>query len=139
MRSFLSYTLARLVLFLAASGLAYLFGARYMLALLIGLVISAPVSYVLLTRQRDALSASILQSIARFRGISQRLDEGSRKEDQTETGHEAATETGTEQQPEFADPGPEEAGEESGTTEITRTTSGDEGLAADGGTTVRGE
>lgn len=95
MRSVLTYTAARLLLFAVALGVVYLLGARGYLALLIALVASALVSYVLLSPQRDALSRQVVEWGARIRSVGRRLDAGAGKED----------------------PGPESPAEPGGTTE----------------------
>lgn len=81
MRSVLAYTLARALLFAAALGIVYLLGARGFLALVIALVASGLMSYVLLARQRDAMSEKLVQGIARVKDTRQRLEEGAQKED----------------------------------------------------------
>lgn len=79
MRSVLVYTGARLLLFLAALGLVYLVGARGLLAVAIAVLVSGLASYVLLSRQRDAMSGRI---VAGARGLSSRLDAGAQAEDE---------------------------------------------------------
>jgi hypothetical protein len=78
MRATLSYTLGRLLLFVAALGLMYLAGARGLLLVGLALLISGIISFVVLSRLRDAMSGSITSRISGFR---ERLDEGSRAED----------------------------------------------------------
>jgi hypothetical protein len=78
MRATLSYTLGRLLLFLAALGLMYVSGARGLLLVGLALLISGIISFVVLSRLRDAMSGSITSRISSFR---ERLDEGSRAED----------------------------------------------------------
>ncbi|HUY51396.1 MAG TPA: DUF4229 domain-containing protein [Streptosporangiaceae bacterium] len=78
MRSTIAYTCARILLFVAATGLLYLAGASGLLLLGLALVISGIISYVVLSRQRDAMSGAIA---ARFQGLRGRLDAGSRAED----------------------------------------------------------
>jgi hypothetical protein len=78
MRATLSYTLARLLLFVAALGLMYLAGARGLLLVGLALLISGIISFVVLSQLRDAMSGSITSRISGFR---ERLDEGSRAED----------------------------------------------------------
>jgi cell division protein FtsW (lipid II flippase) len=98
MRSVLAYTAARIVLFVVALGIVYLAGARGLLALAIAVLASGLVSFVLLSRQRDAVSGVL---VSRFRGFrqprdrparpgrlpsrlrefGQRIDEGTRAED----------------------------------------------------------
>jgi Protein of unknown function (DUF4229) len=78
MRATLSYTLGRLVLFVAVLGLMYLAGARGLLLVGLALLISGIISFVVLSPLRDAMSGSITSRISSFR---ERLDEGSRAED----------------------------------------------------------
>lgn len=81
MRSVITYTGARLLLFVAAFGLVYMLGGRGVVGLVIALVISGLASYVLLAGQRDAMSRSIVERINRLRSVGQRLDEAAAKED----------------------------------------------------------
>ena len=96
MRSVFAYTAARLVLFVVALGIVYLAGARGFLALAIAVMISGLASFVLLSRQRDAMSGALVSRlrasraqrdsgsaglVARAREIGQRIDEGTRAED----------------------------------------------------------
>jgi Protein of unknown function (DUF4229) len=78
MRATFAYTAARIVLFAVTLGLLYLVGARGLLLVALALVISGIVSFVLLSRQRDAMSGAIAGRISNFR---ERIDEGSRAED----------------------------------------------------------
>ena len=78
MRATLFYSLGRLLLFVAALGLMYLAGARGLLLVGLALLISGVISFVVLSRLRDAMSGSITSRISSFR---HRLDEGSRAED----------------------------------------------------------
>jgi len=78
MRATLAYTSARILLFIAALGVLYLAGARRFLLVGLALVVSGIVSFVVLSRQRDAMSGAISARIGSFR---ERLDEGSRAED----------------------------------------------------------
>jgi len=79
MRATLAYTTARIVLFLIAAVLFYLAGARGLLLLGLDLVVSGVASYVVLSRQRDAMSGALVR---RFRLFRSRLDQGARSEDQ---------------------------------------------------------
>ena len=81
MRATLAYTTARIVLFVVAAGLFYLAGARGLLLLGLALVVSGVASYVVLSRQRDAMSGAL---VTRFRSLRSRIDEGARSEDQDE-------------------------------------------------------
>ncbi len=78
MRSTIAYTTARILLFVVVTGLLYLAGAQGLLLLGLALLISGIISYVLLSRQRDAMSSAITSRLQGFRG---RLDSGSRAED----------------------------------------------------------
>ncbi len=53
------YTLLRFGLFFVLWGLLYLFGVRGLLAALIALVLSVPLSFVLLARPRAAFAAQL--------------------------------------------------------------------------------
>ncbi|WP_017623169.1 DUF4229 domain-containing protein [Nocardiopsis chromatogenes] len=78
MRSVLAYTAARLLLFGVAYGVMYLLGARAWLAVILAALVSGLVSYILLSRQRDAVSERIT---ARTDRMSRRLVEGAAHED----------------------------------------------------------
>jgi hypothetical protein len=79
MRATLAYSTMRLLLFIACLLLIYLAGARGLLLVALALVVSGIVSFVVLSRQRDAMSGSLVSS---FRGFRARLDEGSGSEDE---------------------------------------------------------
>ena len=85
MRSVLAYTTARLLLFVAATGLLYLAGARGLLLLGLALLISGIASYVLLSRQRDRMSGALSNRLSGTRGrvseFRRRLDDGAAAED----------------------------------------------------------
>lgn len=78
MRSVLVYTLSRLALFAATAGVLYLVGARGFLLLALAILISGVISFVLLSRQRDAVSSSVSERASRIR---QGLAEGAARED----------------------------------------------------------
>jgi Protein of unknown function (DUF4229) len=78
MRATFTYSLARILLFVTTLGILYLVGARGLLLIAAALVISGIISFVVLSRQRDAMSGAISSRIGGFR---QRLDEGTRAED----------------------------------------------------------
>ena len=88
MRSTIAYTTARILLFVAATALLYLLGARGLLLLGLALLISGIASYVLLSRQRDAMSGALTARLTGVRGtftdFRARLDEGTRAEDADE-------------------------------------------------------
>jgi len=79
MRATLAYSSARILLFVVVLGLLYLLGARGLLLAGLALLISGIISFMVLSRQRDAMSGAITSRIGRFR---RRLDEGTRAEDQ---------------------------------------------------------
>jgi hypothetical protein len=85
MRYTLAYTSARILLFIVTAGVLYLAGARGLLLLGLALVISGIVSFVVLSRQRDAMSAAIAGRISgardRFAGFRSRIDAGAGVED----------------------------------------------------------
>jgi hypothetical protein len=98
MRTGLTYTSARLLLLVAAIGLLRLAGARGFLLLALAFVISALASYVLLSKQRDAMSSAIARRLGknakpgerkprrrRLAEFRARLEEGTRAEDPRET------------------------------------------------------
>jgi len=92
MRSALAYTSARILMFGVAVMLLYLAGARGLLLLGLGLVISALASYILLNRQRqliaDRLNGRLGKAGSRVTEFRERLNEGTRAEDEL-TGDEA--------------------------------------------------
>jgi Protein of unknown function (DUF4229) len=81
----LAYTTARLLLFVAATGLLFLAGARGLLLLGLALLVSGIASYVLLSRQRDRMSGSLSARLSGTRGrvteFRRRLDAGAQAED----------------------------------------------------------
>lgn len=78
MRATLAYTTARILLFVAAVGLIYLTGVRGFALLILALLASGAASYVLLSRQRDAISGALTNRLSAFRT---RLDAGAKAED----------------------------------------------------------
>lgn len=78
MRATLSYTILRLLLFFAAILALYWAGVGGIMLVALAAVISALISYVVLSRLRDSMSVSLTTRMSRFR---QRLDEGTRSED----------------------------------------------------------
>jgi Protein of unknown function (DUF4229) len=78
MRSVLIYSLSRLALFAATAGVLFLVGARGFLLLALAILISGVVSFVLLSRQRDAVSNSVTERASRIRDS---LAEGAARED----------------------------------------------------------
>lgn len=88
MRALLYYTAARVVLFAVALGLLYLLGARSWLLLLLALLASGLASYILLSRQRDAV-AEVVRAWLRRSG--QKLDAAAAAEDSAEEQHRRET------------------------------------------------
>jgi hypothetical protein len=88
MRTGLAYTSARILLLVVALVLLYLAGARGFLLLALAFVVSALASYVLLSRQRDAMSGILARRLSkasrRAAEFRARLDDGARAEDDDE-------------------------------------------------------
>ncbi|WP_433329611.1 DUF4229 domain-containing protein [Spirillospora sp. CA-294931] len=78
MRSVFLYTAARFGIFLATAGILFLFGARDLLLLGLAVLISGVISFVLLSRQRDAMSAAVVTGV---RGGRAKLDKSRTSED----------------------------------------------------------
>lgn len=74
----LRYTVLRLVLLVAAAAVLYAVGARGVLLVVLAVLVSGLASLPLLSRQRDAVSARLVQRSQRAR---RRLDEGAATED----------------------------------------------------------
>jgi hypothetical protein len=85
MRTAFAYTSARILLFCGATGLLYLIGARGLLLLALALLVSGIVSYVLLSKQRDAMSGALSTRLRNGRNraadLRSRLEEGASAED----------------------------------------------------------
>jgi uncharacterized protein (DUF58 family) len=84
--SILAYTSARILIFGCAVILLYVAGARGLLLLFLGLLISALASYILLNRQRqliaDKLNGRLGKAGSRFTELRERLEEGTTAEDE---------------------------------------------------------
>ena len=87
--SILAYTSARILIFGCAVILLYVAGARGLLLLFLGLIISALASYILLNRQRqliaDKLNGRLGKAGSRFTEFRERLEEGAKAEDDAAT------------------------------------------------------
>jgi hypothetical protein len=85
MRTTFAYASARILLLVVAVILLYLVGARGLLLLALAFVISGIASFVLLSRQRDRISAVLSERVrngrGRMAGFRARLEEGARAED----------------------------------------------------------
>jgi hypothetical protein len=83
--SILAYTSARILIFGCAVILLYVAGARGVLLLFLGLVISALASYILLNRQRaiiaDKLNGRLSRAGSKAAELRDRLEEGTKAED----------------------------------------------------------
>jgi len=78
MRATFAYTTARILLFVVVLGVLYLVGITGLPLLALAVLISGLASFLVLSRQRDAMAGAITSRISNFR---QRLDEGTRAED----------------------------------------------------------
>lgn len=78
MRATLTYTLLRVLIFLAAAIILALFGLRGIPLILLALVISAIISLLFLSRLRDRMSVSLSGRLSRF---GSKLDAGTKSED----------------------------------------------------------
>ncbi|HEY6787394.1 MAG TPA: DUF4229 domain-containing protein [Trebonia sp.] len=85
MRTTLAYTSARILLFVASLVVLHLAGAQGWLLILLALLVSGLASYILLSRQRDrmsaALSGRLTKAGAKAAEFRSRLDEGAAAED----------------------------------------------------------
>jgi Protein of unknown function (DUF4229) len=85
MRSTLAYTSARILLFIAALAVFYLIGARGLVLIILALLTSGIVSFVVLYKARDRMSASLTSGLTGVRSrvseFSERIDEGTTAED----------------------------------------------------------
>jgi hypothetical protein len=85
MRTGLAYTSARILLLVIAILLLYLAGARGILLVGLAFVVSALASYVLLSKQRDAMSGALNRRLSkvgrRAAEFRARLEEGAAAED----------------------------------------------------------
>lgn len=98
MRSWLTYTAARVLLFAAAFGVVYLFGAREWLALILAWVLSGLASYVLLSKWRDQMSQSVVDwsNKRQDKSVGDRLVGGAAREDEIQDELLRAQEAGVE-------------------------------------------
>jgi UPF0716 family protein affecting phage T7 exclusion len=92
--SILAYTSARILMFGCAVILLYVAGARGVLLLVLGLVISAVGSYILLNKQRqiiaDKLNGRVSKVGAKAAEFRERLEDGTKTEDAEDTEDEEA-------------------------------------------------
>jgi hypothetical protein len=103
MRSGLAYTGARIGLFAVALGVLYLAGERGLWLFLLALLISGLASFVLLSRQRDRMSAAVstrlIKTQAKAAELRTRLEEGAAAEDATEDAAEDSQDSEDQQAP----------------------------------------
>ena len=94
--SILAYTSARILIFGCSVILLYVAGARGLLLLFLGLVISALASYILLNRQRqliaEKLNGRLGKAGSKFTELRERLEEGTKAEDDETEGTATADE-----------------------------------------------
>ena len=64
MKAFAVYTAGRVLVFAGLTAVLYLLGLRGFLVVLAALLLSLPVSYLVLARQRAALSAEVERRVA---------------------------------------------------------------------------
>ena len=84
MRATFAYASARILLLVVSVIVLYLVGARGLLLLALAFVISGIASFVLLSRQRDRISAAFSERVrngGRLAGFRARIEEGARAED----------------------------------------------------------
>jgi hypothetical protein len=83
--SILAYTSARILMFGCAVIILYLAGARGLLLLFLGLIVSALASYILLNKQRaiiaEKLNGKLGKAGSKVSELRGRLDEGAKAED----------------------------------------------------------
>jgi ABC-type transport system involved in cytochrome bd biosynthesis fused ATPase/permease subunit len=84
----LVYTASRLTVFVVVAAVLAFLGMRGILLLLVAVVVSGLLSYVLLSRQRDAMSQSVVQRGERLR---RRMREATESEDEADDAMRAAT------------------------------------------------
>ena len=86
MRTTLAYTSARILIFVVATVLLYLAGARGFLLLALAFLVSALASFILLSKQRDIMAGALANRMSRRRaragGFRARLEEGAQAEDE---------------------------------------------------------
>jgi hypothetical protein len=68
-----TYTAGRLALFLVVAALLYAIGFRTFALVLLALVISMPLSYLVLRRQREAFAAQVAQRVEHRRAEKEKL------------------------------------------------------------------
>jgi membrane protein implicated in regulation of membrane protease activity len=85
MKAFAVYTAGRLLVFVGLAALLYLVGLRGFLLVAAAIVLSLPVSYVLLARQRAAMTREVEQRVAGRKGRREDLRARLRGDDEPAT------------------------------------------------------
>jgi uncharacterized protein (DUF58 family) len=92
MRTAFAYTSARILMFGVAVILLYLAGARGLLLLGLGLLVSALASYILLNKQRQVIAGKLNGRLGRVGAkaseLRTRLDDGTAAEDEEQDAEE---------------------------------------------------
>ena len=108
MRTFLAYTSARILMFVAALVVLYLCGARGLLLFGLALVVTAIASYVLLAKMRERMAVGLNSRLSKATSkvsnkvsnkaaeFKERLDEGAAAEDVDEPEPRPADQTAAE-------------------------------------------
>lgn len=104
MRTFLAYTSARILMFVAALVVLYLCGARGLLLFGLALVVTAIASYVLLAKMRERMAVGLNSRLSKVTSkvsnkaaeFKDRLDEGAAAEDADEPEPRPADQTAAE-------------------------------------------
>lgn len=86
MRPFVVYSLARVGVFLAVAAVLYPLGFRSWALTLVALLLSMPLSYVLLRRQRLAFAASVADRLERRAELRRRMSTETDGHDDRRTG-----------------------------------------------------
>lgn len=86
MKSAAVYTAARVLIFLVLAGLGWLAGLRGFLLVFVALLVSVPLSYYFLARQRDAFAADVERRVNARRARRENLRSQLRGDDDEATG-----------------------------------------------------
>lgn len=86
MKSAAVYTAARVLIFFVLAGLGWLAGLRGFLLVFVALLISVPLSYYFLARQRDAFAADVERRVNERRTRRENLRSQLRGDDDQATG-----------------------------------------------------
>ena len=86
MKSAAVYTAARVLIFFVLAGLGWLAGLRGFLLVFVALLISVPLSYYFLARQRDAFAADVERRVTERRARRENLRSQLRGDDDQATG-----------------------------------------------------